>query len=83
MLCRTDGGNDVYVGSTSAPLCRRLSTHRQRAGNPSRYYEGSKLYDKMREVGVKNWEIVLLLTFACNRETIFEFEREWVKALGA
>ena len=37
----------------------------------------------MREVGVQHWEIVPLLTFACNRETICEFEREWVKALGA
>ena len=37
----------------------------------------------MREVGVHNFKIVPLLTFACNRETIYEFEQEWVKVLGA
>ena len=85
MLCRTDGGNDVYVGSTSWSLCLRLSTHRQRAGNPSRlkYYGGSKLYQKMRELGIQHWGIVPLITFACDRKTICEFKREWVKALKA
>ena len=37
----------------------------------------------MREVGVHNWKIVPLITYACNRETICEFEQEWVKATGA
>ena len=85
MLCRTDCGNDVYIGSTSWSLCLRLSIHRQRAGNPSRlkYYGSSKLYQKMRKVGIQHWEIVPLITFACDRKTICEFEREWVKALGA
>ena len=32
MLCRTDGGTDIYVGSTSQSLPQRLSSHRQRAG---------------------------------------------------
>ena len=84
MLYRTDCGNDVYVGSTSQPLGKRLSEHKYNAGNPSRlkWYGGSKLYEKMRVVGVHNWEIVPLLTFACNRDTICEFEREWVKTLN-
>ena len=89
MLCRTDkaedGGTDVYVGSTLQPLWKRLSTYKDRAGNPSglKYYRGSKLYRRMREVGIGNWEIVPLLTFTCDRETIFKFEREWIKVLGA
>ena len=85
MLCRTDGGDDVYIGSTSFPLGKRFAEHKQNAGNPSRlkYHGGSKLYKRMREVGVHRWKIVPLLTFACNRDTIFEFEREWVKAVGA
>ena len=85
MLYRTDGGNDVYIGSTSYPLGKRFSHHKQNAGNPSRleYYGSSKLYQKMREIGVCNWKIVPLLTFACNRETICEFEQEWVNATGA
>ena len=50
MLCRTDGGNDIYVGSTSQSLGQRFAVHKQNAGNPSRlkWYGGSKLYQKMR-----------------------------------
>ena len=85
MLCRTDGGNDIYIGSTSQPLGKRFAEHKYNAGNPSRlkYYGSSKLYKKMRDVGVHNFRIVPLLTFACNRETIYEFEQEWVKTTGA
>ena len=89
MLCRTDkaedDGTDVYVGSTSCPLGRRFAVHKQRAGNPSnfKYYGTSKLYERMREVGVQLGKIVPLLTLACGRKIICEFEREWVKALNA
>ena len=85
MLCRVDGGNDVYVGSTSKPLGERFSEHKCNAGNPSRlkYHGTSKLYERMRDVGVHRWKIISLSTFACGRKTICEFEREWVKALGA
>ena len=88
MLCRTgkpDDGTDIYIGSTSQPLGKRFSEHKYNAGNPSRlkYYGSSKLYEKMPEVGVQNWEIVPLLTFACNRDTIFESEKCWVKTLNA
>lgn len=86
MLCRTDKvEDDVYVGSTSCPLEKRFSHHKYNAGNPSRlkYYGNSKLYKRMREVGIERWKIVPLLTFACNRETICEFEFQWVKALNA
>ena len=37
----------------------------------------------MGVVGVQRWKILPLLTFACDRETVSEFEREWVKALDA
>ena len=89
MLCRTDktddDGKDVYVGSTSLPLPRRLQIHKYDAGSPSelKYYGASKLYERMREVGVHRSKIVPLLTFACDQNTIFEFERGWIKALNA
>ena len=66
MLCRTDGGAGIYIGSTSLPLEKRLLTHRQRAGNPSRFYGNSKLYKKMREVGVHRWKITPLITIPCD-----------------
>ena len=72
MLCRTDGGNDIYIGSTSCPLGKRFSHHKQCAGNPLmlKYYCGSKLYQKMREVGVHRWRIIPLITIPCDRDTI-------------
>ena len=85
MLCRTDGGNDIYVGSTARSLPKRLADHKYDAGDPSRlkWYGGSRLYKKMREVGVHNWKIVPLVTFACDRDTIVGFEKQWVEATGA
>ena len=85
MLSRTDGGNDIYIGSTSLPLERRFSHHKQFAGNPSRlkWFGGSKLYKKMREVGVHRWKITPLITIPCDRATICECEQVWIKALNA
>ena len=85
MLCRTDGGTDIYIGSTSIPLGYRFSQHKYNAGNPSRlkWYGGSKLYKKMRGVGVHRWKMVPLLTFACDRATVCEFEQVWIEATGA
>ena len=85
MLCRTDGGNDIYIGSTSLPLPQRFALHKYNAGNPSRlkWYGGSKLYQKMREVGVHRCKIVPLITIPCDRATACEFEQVWIKALNA
>ena len=89
MLCRTDktedDGVDVYVGSTSQRLERRLCGHRSRARKFIEYgcSENNKLYTRMVTCGVMNWKILPLLTFSCDQKTIFEFEREWIKATGA
>ena len=77
---KPDDGKDLYVGSTSMNLKYRLSSHRCSASY-IRKYENIKLYVRMREVGVNNWEIVPLLTFTCDKKTIFEFEKEWIKVL--
>ena len=74
-------GKDSYIGSTSQRLERRLAAHRFRAlqhGN-----ENNKLYRRMREVGLRNWEIVPLLTLECTRDEIRAFERNWAVLLGA
>ena len=85
MLSCIDGGDDIYRGSTSLPLGRRFSNHKQNAGNPSRlkWFGGSKLYKKMREVGVHNWKTAPLITYACDRGTIVAFEQVWVETTGA
>ena len=74
-------GKDSYVGSTSQKLERRLAAHRYRALLPGN--ENNKLYRRMREVGLENWEIVPLLTLECTRDEIRAFEREWADLLEA
>ena len=70
MLCRVDktgdDGTDVYVGSTSQTLGQRLSGHKKHAQNPIN--GGNRLYKWMNEVGLQNWEMVPLLTFACDKK---------------
>ena len=81
LLQRTDkeeDGTDVYVGSTSKTPRRRLSEHRCMATRSD-----SKLYGRMRAVGVDNWEIVPLFQRACDKETILGLERKWIKIMGA
>ena len=82
LLRRTDkeeDGTDLYIGSTSKKLKYRLSSHKC----PSSHMRKSKLYERMREVGIDSWMIVPLLTFTCDRNTILEFEKEWIKVLKA
>ena len=84
MLCRKDkkeaDGPDLYIGSTSQPLEGRLSTHKSdamRQGN-----ENNRLHKRMREIGLQDWKMVPLLTFACDQKTIFEFEGQWIGIIG-
>ena len=73
------------IGSTLQPLGKRLADHKQNAGNPSRlkWHGSSRLYQKMREVGVHRWKIVPLITIPCDRAAICECEQEWIKVLNA
>ena len=88
VLCRTDkpeDGTDIYIGSTSQPLRKRLAVHRYRDRNFIKRgcSDNNKLYMRMGEVGVQNWKIISLLTFACDINTIREFEKCWVQVLNA
>lgn len=49
-----DDEKDRYVGSTSVGLKERLRLHRCSA-NYMEKHKNTKLYVKMREIGVKNW----------------------------
>ena len=76
-----DDDTDIYVGSTSLPLGQRLQTHRsdaQRIGN-----ENNRLYVRMNEIGLENWEILPLLARTCSKKEICEVEKNWVRILMA
>ena len=56
-----DDNTDVYVGSTSLSLNERLGQHRYNVTRVG--CESNKLYERMRTVGVQNWEIKLFLCY--------------------
>ena len=76
-----DDDSDIYVGSTSRTLEQRFVVHRSdaiRSGN-----ENNRLYKRMREIGLGNWEILPLLAWVCGIKEIREVERKWIKILNA
>ena len=75
---KPDDGTDIYVGSTSQPLRRRLKNH----GVYSWLDNKNKLHKRMSEVGKYNWKMISLLTHACDKKTILEFENAWIKILN-
>ena len=84
LMQRTDkiyDGTEIYVGSTSRSLRERLRKHRDRSKLEK--YENTKLYKKMREVGVSNWGITPLLSLTCDKKTILELEKEKYDELNA
>ena len=81
LLCHegSDMGVDVYVGSTSQTLAKRLRNHKfdsERIGN-----EDNKLYKRMQTVGLENWVMRPLFTLECTRDEIRVFERMWCNIL--
>ena len=79
---KADGDDtDIYVSSTSNPLSHMMCNHRCvgiRTG-----YENNRLYKRMREVGLKNWETFPLLSRTCDVKTIRELVRNWIGVLQA
>ena len=78
---KEDDGTDIYVGSTLKPLGKRFAIHRCDATRPGN--ENNRLYKRMREVGLGNWEILPLLSRTCDLRTIREVERKWLGVIQA
>ena len=76
-----DDGTDIYVGSTSLPLERRLYLHRQAAVIPGN--GNNRLYKRMNGIGLDNWKVLPLLSRMCGIKTIREIERKWIRILSA
>ena len=66
-------GRDVYVGSTSNTVEKRLSCHRSNCLRPGN--KDNRLYKRMREVGPENWIMRQLLSMNCTKNQIRVFER--------
>ncbi len=70
--------DDIYIGSTTQPLSRRMVAHRTSAtaNYPSRFYTFMRLH------GIPNFSIILIEAFSCNsREEILAKEDHYIRTL--
>ena len=76
-----DANNEVYIGSTFQPLCKRMANHRTHATCESKYK--TKLYTMMRTLGFDLFHIELLESFPCNdKEELRKREGELIREFG-
>jgi hypothetical protein len=76
-----DVNDEIYVGSTTQPLSKRMVDHR---ANSKLNVKGNKLYQTMKEIGVDKFRIVLIENFeANNKEELHAREEHFRKELRA
>ena len=73
--------SDIYVGSTTQTLSKRMEKHRSDA---KRGVKGKcKLYQTMNEIGIANFYIELIEYHKCNnKEELFKKEGEWIRKMA-
>ena len=72
--------NDIYVGSTTQPLSKRMAWHRQSTRKESKKHY--KIYQKMIELGIGNFYIELYEKYSCDsKEELFRKEGETIREL--
>lgn len=77
-----DVDDQIYVGSTTQKLYKRIDGHKQKAKKPN--HEGSKLLDLMSELGPDHFKIILLEEYPCqNSEQLRAKEDFWMRKLNA
>ena len=78
---RNNNDDDIYVGSTTQSLSRRMSKHRTDMNNPE--LGASKLYIKMRDLGKEAFYIELLEEVKCdNVEQLRKREGELIRQMA-
>ena len=78
---RNNVDNDIYIGSTCSPLSKRMSGHR--TDMKLRPKTGSKLYQRMEEIGLDKFYIELSLEYPCeNKEQLQAKEGEYIRKYG-
>ena len=73
--------DDLYVGSTTQSLSKRMQTHR---GNMySEKCWNYRLYQKMRDIGKEHFYIELIEKYECDDiEELRKKEGEWIRKIG-
>ena len=74
--------DEVYVGSTTASLSKRMGKHRSDFHN-NESKQTYKIYKHMHKVGVDNFYIELIETCPCtSREELAAKEGQWIRQIG-
>lgn len=72
--------DEEYYGSTTNPLYKRWGQHKQAA---KKELKSSKLYSKIRELGIEKFKIILVENYPCeNIDELKSREHEWIKTKG-
>ena len=78
---KNDVNDDIYIGSTTQPLCKRMAKHRSSIN--AKKSENILFYQLMRELGTEAFRIELIEDFSCeNREQLQAREGYYIKKLG-
>ena len=71
--------DEVYVGSTTQSLCKRMAKHR----SDRKYHEYKPLYKLMNEIGVDKFYIELIEDYPCdNIEQLLRQEGFYIRQIG-
>jgi group I intron endonuclease len=80
-IIRNNIDGELYVGSSTQPLSKRMGEHRSMAKSGN--YDSRQLYKHMRHLGCENFYIELHEKFPCNsREELCKREGEVIRLIG-
>ena len=70
--------NDVYVGSTTQPLCKILHQHKSKSTRYTNHF-----YEKMRDIGIEHFYIELIELYPCkSKEELRAREGHYIRERG-
>ena len=74
-----DVDDELYVGSTTQPLSKRMNVHRAYA----RGGKNQRIYKHMRGCGIDNFKIELIEYYPCEtKEELLKREGHWIRKIG-
>lgn len=78
---RNNIDDDVYVGSTTTTLCKRMAKHRE--STKSKEKKDRKVYAKMNEIGAEQFYIELIENYPCETlEQLRQREGYYIREMG-
>ena len=78
---RNNINDDVYVGSTTQPLSKRMAKHREDAKRENKMHR--TFYSKVNEIGIENFYIELIEDYPCESlEQLRKREGHYIRKMG-